>query len=604
MTLSAYARLLDKFLEVAARTDKQRAIAAQVAKLERALKPAFDRQARVFLAGFTKLRSQWRVQESIGASDLDPLFTASDVASMELFREPIQAAAAAMLASGAKSLIAQLGVSYSFTLKNPRAVEYLKEHGAAMVKKIDDTTRADIQHIVTYGMENGWSYSQTALAIQRQYKGYYDTGSWWNFDAARPQGHIDSRAHLIAITESGNAYEEGNYIVAQDLAAAGLEMEKYWSTMNDDRVSDGCAENEGAGWIPESEAFPSGDMHPLRFPGCLPGGQRVVVDGLLGAMKRFYNGRVVVVTTTSGNKLTCTPNHPILTPCGWVGAERLNVGGYVVCAGGAQGAQPAPDMNKQHRPTPIEKVVASFGGALHVAPEVVKVSPPHFHGDGEGSQVAIVWSDGLLRSGVYPAFEQHIVKNNFAWANIGRHFFSCRSHFATLTKRMLSSARCVVGGLAVSRVFLGRSALHHDFVGIGNTAQGNTPLNQAVADNAPINPEKLANRNGGFAGCVSRDDGIHWDSDLALSSSAPISAPGDTNRNQAAGHDSLTNPELVRQRLLSTSVEIFADQVISIDTRNFCGHVYNLQTQYGFYVAEGIITHNCRCDCLYQVKGA
>ena len=55
---------------------------------------------------------------------------------------------------------------------------------------------------------------------------------------------------------------------AQDLADHGIEMEKQWSSMKDDKVSDGCNANELDGWIPISQPHSSGDMHPLRFPGC------------------------------------------------------------------------------------------------------------------------------------------------------------------------------------------------------------------------------------------------------------------------------------------------------------------------------------------------
>jgi len=57
-------------------------------------------------------------------------------------------------------------------------------------------------------------------------------------------------------------------IQSQSLQSAGLPMEKSWLTSRDGRVSDGCMQNEDAGWIPLDDAFPSGDMRPLRFPGC------------------------------------------------------------------------------------------------------------------------------------------------------------------------------------------------------------------------------------------------------------------------------------------------------------------------------------------------
>ena len=88
------------------------------------------------------------------------------------------------------------------------------------------------------------------------------------FSERKPQLHIRNRAELIAVTETGNAYEKAAMLQAEALQQAGLPMEKSWNTVGDDRVSDGCQENEDAGWIPIDEPFPSGDMQPLRFPGC------------------------------------------------------------------------------------------------------------------------------------------------------------------------------------------------------------------------------------------------------------------------------------------------------------------------------------------------
>ena len=88
------------------------------------------------------------------------------------------------------------------------------------------------------------------------------------FAVGKPQKHIDSRAHLIAITEIGEAYEVGNATVADDLRQAGLPMEKSWLHSRDGKVSDGCLRNAEDGWIPIEQAFTSGHMHPLRFPGC------------------------------------------------------------------------------------------------------------------------------------------------------------------------------------------------------------------------------------------------------------------------------------------------------------------------------------------------
>ena len=35
--------------------------------------------------------------------------------------------------------------------------------------------------------------------------------------------------------------------------------------------------------------------------------------------------------------------------------------------------------------------------------------------------------------------------------------------------------------------------------------------------------------------------------------------------------------------------------MIEINHGSFSGHVYNLQTESGWYVTQNVITHNCRC---------
>jgi hypothetical protein len=258
---------LDRFLEAARRTKKVRTLAPIERKLEKGMVKAFKVQGKLFGAKLKRIESKFpeeaqesKFREVLEADLVDAFFEDDDwLDSLELISGPIDAAAKAALAASAKSLIAELGMKISFSLKNPRAVEYLKAHGADLVTKIDETTRSMIKTIVTQAAEEGWSYNRTALAIQERFT---------QFCEGKPQEHIASRAHLVAVTEAGEAYEAGNYVVIEDLQADGIEMEKAWSTMGDDRVSEGCQENEDEGWIPADQEHASGHMHPLRFPGC------------------------------------------------------------------------------------------------------------------------------------------------------------------------------------------------------------------------------------------------------------------------------------------------------------------------------------------------
>lgn len=145
------------------------------------------------------------------------------------------------------------------SLPNLRARAYAKKHAAEAVTQINDVTRKEIARIVSDGVKSGTSYNDIAKAIKSKFE---------EFAVPSPQKHIPNRAVLVAVTELANAYCEGNAQVGDYLQSNGVKMMKAWQTLEDDRVSDGCKENEKAGWIPIDKEFPSGHMHPPRFPGC------------------------------------------------------------------------------------------------------------------------------------------------------------------------------------------------------------------------------------------------------------------------------------------------------------------------------------------------
>ena len=62
-------------------------------------------------------------------------------------------------------------------------------------------------------------------------------------------------------------------------------------------------------------------------------------------------------------------------------------------------------------------------------------------------------------------------------------------------------------------------------------------------------------------------------------------------RNSAA-HDS----KLACHITSGAAGQILLDQIVAIDSVSFHGFVYNLETATGWYLAENIVAHNCRCS--------
>lgn len=266
---------LDEFEEAITRGNQRKKMERLIRPLEIAMRKGFREQGslvarklrqvkRFFAEGGDpfKQHDAWmnmQFSEALPPSEFNKIWAEVTLETVKVFSLPIDAAVAKALEYGGLAMIAELGMQLKFDLKNPRAVDYLREYGADLVKGINETTRDTLQTLITQAAEEGWSYKRTAEAIIERFE---------EFGVGRPQDHIDSRAHLIAVTETGNAYEEGNRIIAKDLQDAGVEMEKAWDTVEDDKVSAGCQENEAAGWIKIDQAFPSGHQRPLRFPGC------------------------------------------------------------------------------------------------------------------------------------------------------------------------------------------------------------------------------------------------------------------------------------------------------------------------------------------------
>lgn len=173
-----------------------------------------------------------------------------------LLQQAVTAIEADALQKGADQLRAQLGfdAKRTFSLANPRAVAFFRKTGGSVdyIRDIQETTKESLKTVITTGLDEGWSYSQTAREIRKLYDGPITV----------------KRAQLIATHEAAQAYEYGNFAFGKSIEDDGIIMRKRWVTSHDDRVSDGCQENEDAGAIPLDEDFPSGDQTPPRFPGC------------------------------------------------------------------------------------------------------------------------------------------------------------------------------------------------------------------------------------------------------------------------------------------------------------------------------------------------
>ena len=251
-------RIFSRIISTMSRNKKDNLLAAAQSKLQKEIAKIFIKQGKLFIEQFDVF--QIRFKETITGDELNRLFSNVEAVTNASFVNPLNTAYQTSLFQGANEISTLLGEDIiSFNLSNQRANDWMLDNGAKMITKINETTRFQIKTVVRNGVKDGLSYDKIAEKITKRYK---------EFAIGKPQLHIRSRAHLVAVTETGNAYEAGAREGAKQANDAGLTMEKKWSTTGDNRVSELCLVNEDESWIGLDQVFASGHDRPLRFPGC------------------------------------------------------------------------------------------------------------------------------------------------------------------------------------------------------------------------------------------------------------------------------------------------------------------------------------------------
>lgn len=294
-----------------------------------------------------------------------------------------------------------------------------------------------------------------------------------------------------------------------------------------------------------SKPFTVGGRFDLAIPGqggtghCFPGDTVVSGPSATRHFSRRYEGQFVELSFASGQLLTATPNHPVLTSKGWVAAGLLNEGDDVIRCNDAEGiTRLIPDDYQV--PALIEDVATSLGISGGVITKTMPVAPEDFHGDGRGSKIAVVLADRHLRNRIHVSLSQPSRQKRLIGAGVGAALLTCDRPTAQDIKTPLITFDSIDQGIGDSLTGLRRSSLRGDTIHLGQ--------------------------------------GSHFD---------PRSS-------QSTSNGRPTHTEFFSQLLRRGSRLISLDQVSGVQFRNVVGHpVYNLSTRSGWYVASGVIVHNC-----------
>lgn len=313
-------------------------------------------------------------------------------------------------------------------------------------------------------------------------------------------------------------------------------VEKYeWVSTLDSRTSTICRSRDG-----QKYDIGKGPLPPAH-PNCLLG-DTVVSTGshVSNVFKRSYKGVVVYITTKSGRTLSITPNHQVMTDSGWVAAGELNLGSKLVCGDSRV-------VSLHHKEDNVVAQFADVFSAANVAVDssAVSASPTtteDFHGDGTDGEVEIVFVDRLSWDKVKSSLGEQVIDEKLPVTTSVDDSFSGFGSAEKLSMVGLSPSDSFVRCGRECEPFLGGGFSHPQIHSIAAVADGDAPLLENAKDWVARNADNLSD--------------FDW----------------------------------------SEAVGVEFDDVVNLvfGEADFCGHVYNLENEQNWYLANGIIAHNCR----------
>lgn len=463
--------------------------------------------------------------------------------------------------------------------------------------KLSETLQFDIERAVKVGVSLG----QTNKQIADNIIGTGDKGPEALAKARRDANAITRTAVQTVANDARMAFygQNPDYIKALQ-----------WVSVLDSRTSDICIARSGKTW-----SFPSMEPIDHKIPwnggppahwSCFPADTLISAGGAISnASKRWFDGDLIVIRTAAGNEVSCTPNHPILTNRGWLAAHLINEGDQVATGALAE-REAVREWDDKNIVPSIHDVTEAFFHSGKVLPVPMPITAKDFHGDGVDGEVAIVGANSLLSGVINASYIKAISERVFIDGCSARSIgLVCGSHLAAFFNGCdTASAGGICSGcqlLTTGKV----GAFHPGILLLAAIAKVDPAFAQDAFDNLDWYLELFKDATNTNAAIIERNNFIGADTGVAQSqfpngfgSTADVE-PSFTSR---AMQDAEADAKLLSDLRQGKHGLISFTDVVHVRKRNFSGHVYNLETEHGYYIANGIVVHNCRSTVIPILK--
>ena len=417
-------------------------------------------------------------------------------------------------------------------------------------RKINDTTRHDIERFLADGITEGESIRTMAGKITEEFPGSYSRARATNVARTESTDALNAARSESISHLKDELGEVGQYVVRTWLSVLGTTTRDAHADL------DGVPEDAEGGWVLNGVWIPwpgHSDLEPGDRCNCFPSG--VLVQGdFVGAQRGRYDGVFSEIVLRFGGRIAMTPNQPVVTSEGLVPAGQIRPGQKVMTYHTEIDRAPfvAPGGDQvENKPVPIQELFEAHRAAAGGV-ELRAHSVDDFYGDGKSLEgnIDIVrpgWS--LLNDGEFGQFEKR----------------------GDLVLLLPPGAGRLVQEFGAGAGGLGGGCVDSSAAGLPRLSE--PPLNVLLGRVTPTGTLAV---------------GVAADFDSRLDESSRQDGPSVTG--------------FLRDALERYAGTVAFDEVAEVRDFQAVGHVYDLQSRYGLIVAHdprycniGIVTANCQC---------
>jgi SPP1 gp7 family putative phage head morphogenesis protein len=512
-------------------------------KFKKMITAIWKEEEAIIIANLKKMKKAW-LRKDEESDDFDAVDSILYVISMfvkKIASGATQAYIDIMTTEG-KRTAEIYDFDMDFDVHSPEIERFLKSYTPMFSKELEWVSVEKLRAELIEGMRAGEGIPELVKRVNKTYRN-------WN----------KYRSINIARSE---AIRASNAAARETYRQSGVVKKLVWMANLDDRCCDFCADLDGKIVGIDDNFFDYGDTYevtgrdgekmsmnidytdvghpPLHSQCVLPGTECKAPGGFVAGLRSRYSGPAVELMFSDGGRLAVTGNHLLLTPNGFAPAHLLREGDDIFYC---------PDFdriegpNNNGKPTLAEKIIESLAEIPGMVSISVPASPEDLHGDGRfcNGDIDVIFSRGLLGDTGKAAFDKSIENKSLVFP--APIFFNLAAN-GDLASEFIRAARAsdgAMGGLRQAHPFFARRAAHADIHGLTSAPGNNAAFNKAETDNVSGNAELFGK---GFF----RDAGL-----------------------------------------------IKTKKVTSVNVFSYHGFTYDYQTSTSLYLAESIISSNCRC---------